>query len=376
MAEVTYNVTNMTDSESEDYIINDCESPVTFQYYSWGITANVVACYGIIGNILSIVVLRHRQMRNSTSYYLISLAVYDIVLLLFMSLFLALPTLYLEKDVLEGYFFAYPYMHPFVYPVALIAQTGTVYTTLAFTVERYIAVCKPLHAANTCTMSRTKRVIMIIFVASVTYNIPRFLEYRTTENWSDYYNRTVPTIEMTEIGNNKLFKEVYFIYAYLCIMFLIPFSLLTVLNILLIRAVNKARATRNCISSSSSKDTNLTVMLIVVINVFLGCQLPALVDNIIVAIFDHTQLECSVPWVRFTTISNLLVVLNSAINFILYCLLSKRFRRVFLKIFHFKKSEPKFKYTVRQSSIYIRNINHRNGPNGTTNMYDVTSSLL
>lgn len=374
MAEPTNLTFNMT--EPEDYPSEDCESPVTFQYYSWGITANVVACYGIIGNILSIVVLRHRQMRNSTSYYLISLAVYDIVLLLFMSLFLALPTLYLEKDVLEGYFFAYPYMHPFVYPVALIAQTGTVYTTLAFTVERYIAVCKPLHAANTCTMSRTKRVIMIIFVASVTYNIPRFLEYRTTENWSDYYNRTVPMIEMTEIGSNKLFKEVYFIYAYLCIMFLIPFTLLTVLNILLIRAVNKARATRNCMSSSSSKDTNLTVMLIVVINVFLGCQLPALVDNIIVAIFDHTQLECSVSWVRFTTISNLLVVLNSAINFILYCLLSKRFRRVFLKIFHFKKSEPKFKYTVRQSSIYIRNVNHRHNPNGTTNMYDVTSSLL
>lgn len=374
MAEPMNLTFNMT--EPEDYPSEDCESPVTFQYYSWGITANVVACYGIIGNILSIVVLRHRQMRNSTSYYLISLAVYDIVLLLFMSLFLALPTLYLEKDVLEGYFFAYPYMHPFVYPVALIAQTGTVYTTLAFTVERYIAVCKPLHAANTCTMSRTKRVIMIIFVASVTYNIPRFLEYRTTENWSDYYNRTVPMIEMTEIGSNKLFKEVYFIYAYLCIMFLIPFTLLTVLNILLIRAVNKARATRNCMSSSSSKDTNLTVMLIVVINVFLGCQLPALVDNIIVAIFDHTQLECSVSWVRFTTISNLLVVLNSAINFILYCLLSKRFRRVFLKIFHFKKSEPKFKYTVRQSSIYIRNVNHRHNPNGTTNMYDVTSSLL
>lgn len=369
---------NLTDENVSSVVAEQCGSAsvVTFQYYAWGLTANFVSCFGIIGNILSIIVLSHRQMRNSTSYYLISLAVYDMILLLFMSLFLALPTFYLEQDVLEGYYFAYRYMHPFVYPVALIAQTGTVYTTLAFTVERYIAVCKPLHAANTCTMSRTKRVIFVIFLASVSYNIPRFLEYRTTNEWSDYYNRTVPTIEYTTIGSNKMFQEIYFIYAYLCIMFLLPFSVLTVLNILLIRAVRKARATRNCMSSTNPKDTNLTVMLIVVINVFLGCQLPALIDNIVFAMFQHEQLQCSVHWVRFTTISNLLVVLNSAINFILYCLLSKRFRRIFLKIFCIRKSEPKFKYPVRQSSVYIRNGNIRVYGNPTTNVFDVTTSLL
>ncbi|XP_052817379.1 FMRFamide receptor-like [Mya arenaria] len=371
--ESSNNYTGMDDSCGSD-------DAVTFQYYTWGIVANIVSAYGIIGNILSIIVLRHRQMRNSTSYYLISLAVYDILLLLFMSLFLALPTIYLEKDVMEDYFFAYQYMHPYVYPIALIAQTGTVYTTLAFTVERYIAVCKPLHAANTCTMSRTKRVIIFIFVASIAYNIPRFLEYRTREDWSDAYNRTIPSIEFTAVGENQVFQEVYFIYLYLCIMFLIPFSLLTVLNILLIRAVNKARKTRNYMSSSNTKDTSLTVMLIVVINVFLACQFPALVDNIIVALFDYGDLKCSVQWVRFTTISNLLVVVNSAVNFILYCILSKRFRRVFLKIFRLKKSRPKYKFTVHnQSSVYIRNNLHlRNLGYGTrlTNYFEVTSSLL
>lgn len=374
----------MADNTSENNISSEgmvqCGSPtvVTFQFYAWGITANVVSCFGIIGNILSIIVLSHRQMRNSTSYYLISLAVYDMILLLFMSLFLALPTIYLEKDVLEGYYFAYRYMHPFVYPIALIAQTGTVYTTLAFTVERYIAVCKPLHAANTCTMSRTKRVIFIIFISSIIYNIPRFLEYKTATEWSDYYNRTVPVIQYTTVGSNKIFQEVYFIYSYLCIMFLLPFSVLTVLNILLIRAVQRARARRNYISSSNMKDTNLTMMLIVVINVFLGCQLPALVDNIVFAIFDHQILQCSVHWVKFTTISNLLVVFNSAINFILYCLISKRFRHIFFKIFRIQKKEPRYKYmySVRQNSVYIRNGHIRIYGQNSTHTYDVTTSLV
>ena len=353
-----------------------CGSPstITFQYYTWGVTANIISCYGIVGNILSIIVLSHRQMRNSTSYYLISLAIYDMLVLLFMSLFLAIPTIYLEKDILEGYFFAYPYMHPFVYPIALIAQTGTVYTILAFTVERYIAVCRPLHAANTCTMARTKRVILIIFISSITYNIPRFFEYQTTQVWSEHYNRTIATIDFTEIGKNKVFQEVYFIYTYLVVMFLLPFSLLTVLNILLIRAVNRAKAKRHSITSSNSKETNLTVMLIVVINVFLACQLPALVDNMMVAIFGLEKLNCSVDWVRFTTISNLLVVVNSAVNFILYCTVGKRFRKVFIKIFCFKRKEPQFKYTVHQSSVYLRNINRVNDYG--TKVYEVESSLL
>ena len=356
--------------------LEECGSPstITFQYYTWGVAANLISCYGIVGNILSIIVLSHRQMRNSTSYYLISLAIYDMMVLLFMSLFLAIPTLYLEKDILEGYYFAYPYMHPFVYPVALIAQTGTVYTILAFTVERYIAVCRPLHAANTCTMARTKRVIFIIFIASIAYNLPRFFEYQTGQEWSEAKNRTVPTIEYTEIGKNKVFQEVYFIYMYLFIMFLLPFGLLTVLNILLIRAVNHAKATRDSITSSNSKETNLTVMLIVVINVFLGCQLPALVDNMMVAIFGVETLNCSVQWVQFTTISNLLVVINSAVNFILYCTVGKRFRKVFLRMFCFKRKEPQYKYTVHQSSVYLRNANRADG--FVTNVYDVESSLL
>ena len=374
--EIQTNTSYLQNSTTEYFPPQQCGSPstITFQYYTWGVTANIISCYGIVGNVLSIIVLSHRQMRNSTSYYLISLAIYDMMVLLFMSLFLAIPTIYLEKDILEGYYFAYPYMHPFVYPVALIAQTGTVYTILAFTVERYIAVCRPLHAANTCTMARTKRVILIIFIASITYNLPRFFEYQTTQVWSDVHNKTIPTIEFTEIGKNKVFQEVYFIYTYLIIMFLLPFSLLTVLNILLIQAVNRAKKTRNSITSSSSKETNLTVMLIAVINVFLGCQLPALVDNMMVAIFGLEELNCSVEWVQFTTISNLLVVINSAVNFILYCTVGKRFRRVFLRIFCFKRKEPQYKYTVHQSSVYLRNTNRVNGYG--THVYDVESSLL
>lgn len=368
---------NLTISYSNDtgpsMMYCDMSSAVTFQYYTWGVVANIIAVYGIIGNILSIVVLRHRMMQNSTSYYLISLAVYDIVVLLSMSLFLALPTIYLEKKQLEGYYYAYRYMHPFCYPLALLAQTATIYTVVGFTIERFIAVCRPLQAAHTCTTARTKMIICLIFACSVVYNMPRFLETKTEEVWDQENNRTIPVIQYTEVGQNEVFKQVYFIYLNLIVMFGIPFSLLSVLNVMLIRAVRKAHQERSRMSQSVSKEANLTVMLIAVIIVFLVCQLPSIADNILWTIFDASVLQCSIHYTRFTTISNLMVVVNSAVNFILYCLFGKRFRRTFVKIFNpWKKKELRFNKFIMYDSTMVNSSQRRQ----VTRVYDSDTTLV
>ncbi|KAK3086740.1 hypothetical protein FSP39_022705 [Pinctada imbricata] len=337
------------------------EESVTFQFYVWGIIANVIAAYGIAGNIMSIIVLRHRMMRNSTSYYLISLAVYDIGVLLSMSLFLAIPTIYLEKGHLADYYYAYMHMHPFCYPLALLAQTGTIYTTVGFTSERYIAVCHPLKAPNRCTKSRTKRVIILILIFSVVYNIPRFFEFKTVFNWDEQTNSSLPGIGLTELGKNNRFKLVYFIYMSPLVMFVLPFLIIFVLNIQLMRAVNLAKKTRTRLSTSASKEANLTIMLIAVIIVFLICQLPSIADNILWVIFDSADLNCSLSYIRFTSITNLMVVINSAVNFVLYCAFGKRFRRVFVKtICHpWRKRQPRFKYTMYESAATYNNNSRR-----------------
>ncbi|XP_063441179.1 FMRFamide receptor-like [Mytilus trossulus] len=365
------NITNLT---SDTVGICDTSESKTFQFYAWGIVANIISAYGIIGNILSVIVLRHRIMQNSTSYYLISLAIYDTIVLLSMSLFLAIPTIYLAKGDLEDYYYAYMYMHPFCYPVALFAQTGTIYTTMAFTIERYIAVCRPLEAANTCTLSRTKRVICLIFVSSLVYNLPRFLEYETVQYIDSSSNTTLPNIQLTQIGTNEIFRQVYFIYLNLFTMFLLPFTFLAVLNIQLIRAVKVARNARIKMSTSASKEANLTVMLIAVIIVFLVCQLPSIADNILWTIFEKGQLHCSIHYIRFTTMSNLMVVVNSAINFILYCLFGKRFRKVFIKIFcKWKKTEPQFKYIMYDSVVINTGSRRVLNP---TKFYDTDSTFV
>lgn len=72
-----------------------------------------------------------------------------------------------------------PLVIPVAFPVGLIAQTGSVWTTVAVTAERYVAVCHPLRAKSLCTYRRARCLQVIVTLAAVVYNIPRFWEVRT-----------------------------------------------------------------------------------------------------------------------------------------------------------------------------------------------------
>ena len=59
----------------------------------------------------------------------------------------------------------------------MIAQTASVYLTLATAVERYLVVCWPLKSRSFCTYGRAKRSVFAVVSFATIYNLPRFREY-------------------------------------------------------------------------------------------------------------------------------------------------------------------------------------------------------
>ena len=66
-------------------------------------------------------------------------------------------------------------------------------------------------------------------------------------------------------------------------------------------------------------------MLMIVVLIFVACNAPAMASNLVEA-FGGEAIE-------LTQISNLLVVLNSSVNIMIYCTFGMKFRRVFLDTF-------------------------------------------
>ncbi|KAL0275730.1 UNVERIFIED_CONTAM: hypothetical protein PYX00_003503 [Menopon gallinae] len=266
-------------------------------------------------------------MRSSINYLLIGLARCDTVLIITSVLLFGLPAIYHRTGYLFTYKYGvFPYIAPVVYPLALTAQTITVYLTLTVTLERFVAVCHPLQARSLCTYGRARLYVIFIIVFSTLYNLPRFFESKRDIEFNRKHNMTVFVITASSLRQNEMYISIYVHWLYLLFIYFIPFTCLAVLNAAIYRQVRKANHERARLSRLQKKEIGLATMLICVVIVFFLCNFLALVNNIIEAFYGEL-------YDKLVKTSNLLVTINSSVNFVVYVTFGEKFRRLFVKLF-------------------------------------------
>ncbi|ESO89591.1 hypothetical protein LOTGIDRAFT_94907, partial [Lottia gigantea] len=296
-------------------------------FYLNGVLTTFIITLGLMGNLFTIIVLTRKTMHTSTNFFLTALAIWDSIVLI--STFLLISLGELSSTFKSSVF---PYVVIIVYPIALIAQTSTIWLTVSFTVERYIAVCHPLKAASMCTIARARMVIVGISAISILYNTPRWFEYFIKDYTYIPTNETCVIVDQTDFGKSHLYHKIYFGWLYFLVMCVIPLFSLAVLNILLIVAVKHSQKQRINMNVRQSRENNVTIMLVSVVIVFMLCQVPALIYNMAYAI-NMEATKHMFGWKILSSIRNFLVTFNSAINFMLYCALGQKFRRTFVRTF-------------------------------------------
>lgn len=123
-----------------------------------------------------------------------------------------------------------------------IARSGSVYCTVAVTLERFYATTKPF-ASNGWIK---KGLMPIIFLCSICYNIPKFFELKT--HTSIFTNETM--IVATSLRRNPIYISVYLTWMKIIIMEIIPYVTILTLNICIMKQVYQGSKFR-----SSFKDT-------------------------------------------------------------------------------------------------------------------------
>lgn len=122
---------------------------------------------GVMGNSLTCaVILGYRVMQTPTNYYLLSLAVSDLLVLL-----LGMPLeLY---DMWQNYPFLLGeggcYFKTFLFETVCFAS---ILNVTALSVERYVAVVHPLKVRHMATRAHVKRVICVLWVMSMLCAVP------------------------------------------------------------------------------------------------------------------------------------------------------------------------------------------------------------
>lgn len=205
---------------------------------------------------------------------------------------------------------------------------------------RYLAVCRPFHAQRVLTLKRARCAQLGVAIFASLYNLCRFWEYSLEEVGGEVtYKRLLRDNHSYFIG--------YYTVAYVLVHFFAPFLLISALNALIIRAISEASALRQTLApkrnssicnpseTAACKDArrqgNITRMIVVVTLIFLVCNTLPFVLNIWEALepslFDPKNPRSSVAYVTLD-VSNILVVLNSSTNFVVYAIYCRQYRKI------------------------------------------------
>ncbi|KAK6629884.1 hypothetical protein RUM43_003705 [Polyplax serrata] len=198
--------------------------PITILYATIFLT-------GIVGNVSTcIVIARNKHMHTATNYYLFSLAISDLLLLVS-----GLPP--------EVFFMwrkhSYVFGETFCTLQSFAAETSanaTVLTITAFTIERYVAICHPFQSHTLSKLSRAVRFVIAIWVSALGLAIPQAIQYGV-----------VTIVGATGPGSTESYctlKKVLIPNAFvisICVFFVVPMTVITVLYVLIGLKLRRSR---------------------------------------------------------------------------------------------------------------------------------------
>jgi len=170
---------------------------------------------GFVGNALTIAVLRRdlQDGSSATNWLLRTLAGVDtfyLVACLFIQTFKTSHDLTDWFPVTFRPFF--PYAERYLWPVAAIGQTVTIWTVLLVTVDRYMAVCRPFDT-HMRSVERSKKLFVAVMLAAIVYNIPQFFERQVEV-------KTNPCTKQVSKINNVLFSPINLVQISIFVMIL------------------------------------------------------------------------------------------------------------------------------------------------------------
>lgn len=317
----------------------------------------VILIIGIFGNSLSLNVFLSKNMRSlSASTYLAALSSADLLTLVFYVTveWLRRGLVHLSPDV-RMTFLDFEGVCQIQLYLSYIFRFLSAWIVVAFTVERYIGVCHPLRRRNICTTSGTRRIIIGLIVFACI-----FVLYKPIMSGVQTPERRPPVCARKD---DYAFISFVFDSIFAGMITLVPFIIITVLNLLIIRKLfirNKMQRECKVITEESIIRLEFTLILLAISFCFIAFNVPYFAvwfRNFLHASYFQSSLSTKTDvanyeyWQGVLRITRTIFYMNYCINFFLYSITGAYFRREVKMLFFYRSSKKrKFLHCSRVNS--------------------------
>uniref|UniRef100_A0A914W4I8 G-protein coupled receptors family 1 profile domain-containing protein n=1 Tax=Plectus sambesii TaxID=2011161 RepID=A0A914W4I8_9BILA len=328
-------------TEEEPFCGLDPHDWLEAKFYLISVVGTLIGCFGLFGNITTALILTRPTMRSPNNLFLTALAVFDTCLIV-TAFFIYGMEYIIEYSAAFDLYVAWLTYLRFAFALSHISQTGSVYITVSVTIERYMAVCYPRRSKRYCTTHGSAVSILCVTCFAVLFNSTKFFELQVIRNTQCPGSNFQSYILLpSQLAMSPIYGQFYALWLTNIVMVFLPFLTLLVFNSIIAYTIRKSmrrmkwseRISRH--SELKCKSREATIVLIIIVFIFLFCNFWGFVLTLLEQIIDSQTLRGD--YYMFYTFSreaiNFLAIINSSINFVIYCIFGKDFRKELIVIY-------------------------------------------
>jgi len=362
--EVTW--TPEVESDNNSSLTNEGRSALTrfaLEYGRYHGYISVVVCLlGIVCSLLVVAVLTRRHMLTSSNYMLTALAVCDLITMLsYIPYAIQFYCLYgvevsARRNTLTAVRFCLVHAN-----LSVTAHTASIWITVALSAFRYSMVRSATDGRTVSTISagndlmKSRWLVLLVCTSSAVVLIPNYLTLTIASSREPETNETIYMLVATSSQPNTTSVDValntvnFWIHA--LIIKLLPCVLMSVFGFLLVFTVRRQRRrSQRLLQGSGKRDSaqstakrqsksktregsHTTAMLVSVIVLFLITEFP---QGVLALISGLKPIYFTTLYAPLGDVMDIVALVNNAVNFVLYCAMSRQFRQTFIELFTIK----------------------------------------
>lgn len=292
-----------------------------------------VCLFGITANVLNIIVLTRKGMLSPTNAILTGLAVAD-MLVMFSYVPFAIHN-YVRKDLAEHekYSYRWAIFTLFHANFTVVSHTISIWLTVTVAIWRFMTVCYPGPSIRWRGLAQARTAIVSTYVSCIVFCVPFYLSFSVQEMDDDgIVTYKVDFSELARDNDGMLEKTTFWLFS--VVTKLVPCLALTILSFGLIRVLYEASLRRQRLKvglDGENSHDRTTKMLLVVLLLFLVTEFPTGILALLSGLFGRDFFDN--VYSNFGETMDILALVNSAVNFIIYCSMSRQFRDTFTYLF-------------------------------------------